>query len=162
MEVLSSSEFQIVFQLLLAVFLGGLVGIERETQERPAGLRTNSLVCLGSTLFTIISLRAFDYLLDKPGVSLDPSRVVASIIVGVGFIGAGLIIYRRFRIEGLTTAAGIWVVAGIGAAIGSGLYFTAIFSAFLTLIILNLLRIIEEKVFGKDDQIFKSDQQDFS
>ena len=150
MDFLLNPQVRIICQLLLAAILGGLVGFEREYQKRAAGLRTHSLVCIGATLFTIISLEAFGSWLDKPGVSFDPSRILAAIVMGVGFIGAGLIIYRRFRIEGLTTAAGIWVVAAIGVAIGTHLYLIAIFTAFLTLGILTILRLLEEKVFGKE------------
>jgi len=151
MDFLANPQIRIIFQLLLAVLLGGLVGFEREYQKRAAGLRTHSLVCLGATLFTVISLESFVSWLDKSGVSFDPSRVIAAIVLGVGFIGAGLIIFRRFRIEGLTTAAGIWVVAAIGVAIGVQLYLVAIFTAFLTLGILTGLRLLEEKVFGKEE-----------
>ena len=151
MDFLLNPQVRIIFQLLLAAVLGGLVGFEREYQKRAAGLRTNSLVCIGATLFTVISLEAFGSWLDKPGVSFDPSRILAAIVMGVGFIGAGLIIYRRFRIEGLTTAAGIWVVAAIGMAIGVQLYLIAIFTAFLTLAILTVLKLLEEKIFGKEE-----------
>jgi len=154
MDFFAFEQMQIAFQLILAAFLGGLVGLEREAQERAAGLRTNCLVCLGAALFTLISSNAFNSLLDNPGVRFDPSRVVSTIVMGVGFIGAGLIIYRKFRVEGLTTAAGIWTVAGIGVAVGAGLYFVAVFATFLVLVILNVLRILEERFFGKDKDIF--------
>ncbi len=151
MDFLLNPQVRIICQLLLAAILGGLVGFEREYQKRAAGLRTHSLVCIGATLFTIISLEAFGSWLDKTGVSFDPSRILAAIVMGVGFIGAGLIIYRRFRIEGLTTAAGIWVVAAIGMAIGVQFYLIAIFTALLTLAILTGLRLLEEKIFGKEE-----------
>ena len=125
------------------------MGFEREWKRKAAGLKTHSLTCLGATIFSIISLEAFNDWLGKPGVSLDPSRIIAGVVMGVGFIGAGLIIYRRFRIEGLTTAAGLWVVSAIGAAIGVKLYFLAIFAAFLTLGILTVLKLLEEKIFNK-------------
>jgi len=150
-DFLLNPQVRIMFQLLLAAILEGLVGFEREYQKRAAGLRTHSLVCIGATLFTVISLEAFGSWLDKPGVSFDPSRILAAIVMGVGFIGAGLIVYRRFRIEGLTTAAGMWVVAAIGMAIGVQFYFIAIFTAFLTLAILTVLRLLEEKIFGKEE-----------
>ena len=151
MDFLLNPQVRIICQLLLAAILGGLVGFEREYQKRAAGLRTHSLVCIGATLFTIISLQAFGPWLDKAGVSFDPSRILAAIVMGVGFIGAGLIIYRRFRIEGLTTAAGIWVVAAIGMAIGVQFYLIAIFTALLTLTILTGLRLLEERIFGKQE-----------
>jgi len=149
MDFLGDPQFQMVFQLLLAVFLGGLVGFEREIQKRTAGLRTNSLVCLGATLFTSVSLNASYHLATEVTANLDPSRVIASIVTGVGFIGGGLIIYRGFKVEGITTAAGIWTVAAIGVAIGTQLYFVAIFATFIVLAILNILKIFESKVIRK-------------
>jgi putative Mg2+ transporter-C (MgtC) family protein len=146
MSFLLNSQIQIIIQLLLAVILGTLVGFEREFQKRAAGLKTHSLVCLGATLFTIVSLEVFKLFSDKSGVSFDPSKVISSIVMGVGFIGAGLIIYRRFKVEGLTTAAGIWVVAAIGVAIGIKMYLEAIFTTFLTLGVLTLFKVIEEKI----------------
>jgi len=151
MDFLLNPQVRIICQLLLSAILGGLIGFEREYQKRAAGLRTHSLVAIGSTLFTIISLEAFTGWLDNPGISFDPSRILAAIVMGVGFIGAGLIIYRRFRVEGLTTAAGIWVVAAVGMAIGAQLYLIAIFTALLTLVILTGLRLLEERIFGKEE-----------
>jgi len=142
-------EIQIIGQLVLAALLGALIGLEREYKKRAAGLRTHSLVCLGAALFTIISLEAFTSWLGKPGVTFDPGRIVGQIVLGIGFIGAGLIIFRQFRVEGLTTAAGLWVVAAIGVAVGTKLYLPAIFATFLALGILAGLRILEEKAIQK-------------
>lgn len=149
---LSDPQIQVIFQLFLAAILGGLVGLEREYQKRAAGLRTHSLVCLGSALFTIISTESFYQWLDKTGVSFDPSRIISGIVLGVGFIGAGLIMHRGFKIEGLTTAAGIWVVSAIGIAIGLKLYLVATFTSFLTLGILTILRLLENKFFGEKEE----------
>ena len=146
------SQLRIIFQLFLAALLGGLVGLEREYQRRAAGLKTHSLVSLGSALFTIISLEAFEALSGKTGISFDPSRVVAAIVVGVGFIGAGLIILRSFRVEGLTTAAGIWVVAGVGVAVAFQFYLIAAFTAFLALMILTVLKSAEEKFLRNEEK----------
>lgn len=140
-------QLQIALQLLLAVLLGGVVGLEREYTGKEAGFRTYALVCLGAAFFTIISTSGFNSFLGVPGVSFDPSRVVGQIVLGVGFLGAGLIVYRDLRIEGLTTAAGIWVVAAIGVAVGVRFYFAAIFVAFLAVAILAGFRAMEEKVF---------------
>lgn len=139
---------QIIIQLILAVVLGGLVGLEREYKRKEAGLRTYALVCLGATLFTMISFAGFEQFLWKEGVSFDPSRVAAQVVLGIGFIGAGLIIYRRLHIEGLTSAAGLWVTAAIGVAVGCQLYLAALVSTLLSVAILWLARIGEEKVFG--------------
>lgn len=141
-------DFEIIIQLFLAVVLGGLVGLERETLRREAGLRTFCLVCLGATLFTTVAFETFDSLMGKPGIELDPSRIIGQIVVGVGFLGAGLIIFRGARIEGLTTAAALWVVAAIGAAIGAKFYFLAALVTFLTVLILTGFRLLEEKLLG--------------
>ncbi len=151
MDFLSNPQIQIIFQLFLAAILGGLVGLEREYQKRAAGLKTHSLVCLGSALFTIISIESFYQWADTIGISFDPSRIISGIVLGVGFIGAGLIMHRGSRVEGLTTAAGIWVVAAIGIAVGIKLYLVATLAAFLTLGILAVLRLLEEKVFWKKE-----------
>jgi putative Mg2+ transporter-C (MgtC) family protein len=103
---------EMVLKLLLAFLAGGLVGLEREQQDRPAGLRTHMLVCGGSLLFTLISLR-----LDAPG---DHSRIAAQIVSGIGFLGAGTIFRSGSAVRGLTTAAGLWTVAAIGMGIGAG------------------------------------------
>lgn len=145
MELFDNPQIQIVFQLLLAAFLGALVGLEREYKKKEAGLRTYSLVSLGAALFVIIAFQVSMVFLSKPGVSFDPSRIIGQIVLGVGFIGAGLIIYRQFYIEGLTTAAGLWVAAGIGVATAVKLYWIAIFVTFLAIVILAGLRWFEEK-----------------
>jgi len=126
--------------LLVAAFLGGAIGLERELHGKPAGLRTNILICLGSCIFTIISTSLS---------GSDPGRIAAQIVTGIGFLGAGAIIHSGIGIQGLTTAAGIWVVASIGMACGSRMYFLAIVAALLTLTVLLLLPPLERK-FRKD------------
>lgn len=101
-----------ILQIFLAVILGGLVGWQREHIGKAAGPRTYALVCVGSALFTILSIQAFG--------GSEPSRMAAQIITGIGFIGAGMILHKRNAIEGLTTAAGLWVMAAIGTAVGAG------------------------------------------
>lgn len=140
--------FEIIIQLFLAVILGGLVGLEREFVRKEAGLRTFCLVCLGSTLFTTIAFEASNFLMGKPGIAFDPSRIIGQIVLGVGFLGAGLIIFRQARVEGLTTAAALWVAAAIGAAIGAKFYFLATLVTFLTILILTGFRLLEEKFLG--------------
>lgn len=142
-------DFQIIFQLILAVILGGFIGIEREYKRKEAGLRTYSLVCLGAAFFTMVSFESFKIFANQSGIDFDPTRIIGQIVLGIGFLGAGLIIFRGSHIEGLTTAAGLWVTAAIGAAIGAKLYFPAIFVTFLTVGILAGLRLIEEKLFNK-------------
>jgi len=132
--------------------LGGLIGLEREYKRKEAGLRTFSLVCLGSTLFTMVSLETFFLLSESKNIAFDPSRIIQAIAVGIGFIGGGLIIYRRFKIEGLTTAAGLWVTSAIGIAIGARLYFIAFTTSLLTIAILAILKSLERKVFDRKDE----------
>jgi putative Mg2+ transporter-C (MgtC) family protein len=113
----------LVIRLLIAAILGGAIGYEREQADKQAGFRTNILVCVGAALFTIASMHGFG------GLS-DPARVAAGIVVGIGFIGAGTIIRREAGVvTGITTAATVWVVAGVGLAIGSGLYILAVVTA---------------------------------
>jgi putative Mg2+ transporter-C (MgtC) family protein len=124
------SELEILTRLFLAFVLGGLIGLERELVDKPAGLRTHILVCLGSAQFTILSFNAF------PGS--DPSRIASYIVAGIGFIGAGTIIQTRERVVGVTTAASLWVTASIGMAIGIGFYFAAAVATVITLLTLGL------------------------
>ncbi len=126
-----------VVQLILAIILGGMLGWQRERVGKPAGVRTHSLVTAGSTLFTVLSVHAFN--------SSDPARVAAQVIVGIGFIGAGTIIHREDRIEGLTTAAGLWMAAAIGMAIGTERYILACSGTLLILLVL----LIDDSRFRK-------------
>ncbi|PIP23743.1 MAG: hypothetical protein COX90_02465 [Candidatus Nealsonbacteria bacterium CG_4_10_14_0_2_um_filter_38_17] len=151
MEFLNDPQIKMVFQLLLAALLGGLIGLERETQKKEAGLRTYTLVSLGAALFTSISFHVFSLFANETGVNFDPARIIGQIVLGVGFLGAGMIIFRGSHIEGLTTAAGLWIVAAIGCAVAAGLYFQAAFTTFLTLLILAGLKLVEKKVFHKEE-----------
>ncbi len=130
----------IVIKLLLAATLGGLIGLEREIHRKPAGLRTNMFMCLGSALFTILSAHVV------MGTGHDPGRISAQIITGIGFIGAGAIIRDRGSVVGLTTAATIFVVASIGMAVGMGLYATASFTTIVILLALSILGWAEKRL----------------
>ena len=121
-------------KLLLALVLGGLIGWERELYDKPAGFRTNTLICVGSTLFTIFSLKIGTI----PGT--DSARIAAQIVSGIGFLGAGAIIRRGEAVLGLTTAATIWFVASIGMGVGAGYYLTSSVGTALALAILVLFR----------------------
>ena len=126
------TEIEMVLRLLLAAALGATIGYQRERAKKPAGLRTHILISLGAALFTISSIYGF-------GTGIDQSRVAAGIVAGIGFLGAGAIIRRGEGIvEGLTTAATIWAVAGIGLAAGAGLYLVSAVTAAITLIVLLL------------------------
>ena len=141
------SLLDITIKILFSIFLGGLVGLEREIKHKPAGLRTNILICLGSTIIMIVSLN----LSKIYGSIVDPSRIAAQVVTGIGFIGAGAIIRSRGSVHGLTTAATIWVIAGIGLAIGNGYYSAAIISTFVVMIILNLGTRLEKKFKPETD-----------
>jgi len=142
-------ELQIISQLILATVLGALIGLEREIKRKEAGLQTYSLLALGTCLFTIIFFELFNSFFGKTGISFDPSRIIMAIAIGIGFIGAGVIFRQSSGIVGLTTAAGLWVTAAIGIAIGAGLYFLAIFTTFLTFLILAGFGLLEEKILKK-------------
>src|SRR6478609_1597471 len=122
---MSVDELDIVWRLGLALALSAAIGLERELSQKSAGLRTYTLVGLGSALFMIISKYGFYDVLGED-VVLDPSRVAAQIVSGIGFIGAGLIFVRRDSVRGLTTAAGVWLTAAVGAAAGAGMPVLAI------------------------------------
>lgn len=129
----------LLVQLLLATLLGGAIGLERELSGKPAGLRTNILICVGSTLFTVLSVKL------SAGIG-DPGRVAAQILTGVGFIGAGTILHTRGSVTGLTSAATIWVVAAIGMALGAGAYTEALGTTLLVMTILKGLGYLETRV----------------
>lgn len=141
MEGILIQDFEIVFQLVLACLLGGLLGLEREFLKKTAGLRTFILVCMGSTVFAIISQSAYDMFLGT--TSFDPSRMASQVIVGIGFLGAGAIIKRGDEVHGVTTAAGIWIAAAVGLAIGTQLYILGIMTAVLSLLVLIIVRKVE-------------------
>ncbi|MDD5097576.1 MAG: MgtC/SapB family protein [Candidatus Omnitrophica bacterium] len=138
------TDFQMVTRLVLTLVLSGLVGLERQVHRRDAGLRTHILVALGSCLIMLTSLYVFDIYKDM--VSLDPSRIAAGVITGIGFLGAGTIIREPSGVRGLTTAASLWVVAGVGLAVGCGFTKIAIYTTVLVLIVLHFLRYFEERL----------------
>lgn len=123
---------KLAFQVLLALVLGALVGLERERRNRPAGIRTFTLVSIGSCIFTILSYRGF--------LGSDPARIAAQIVTGIGFLGAGVMIQRKGTIYGLTSAAGIWAVAAVGMAVGTENYFLAVFGDVTIYVVLSVLR----------------------
>ncbi len=132
----------IVLRLLLAAVLGGLVGLERGVHRKPAGLRTSMFICLGSALFTVLSGEIARQLGDT-----SSTRIVSNLIPGIGFLGAGAIIRDRGSVVGLTTAATIFVMAGVGLAVGGGFYMVAIFTVLLILLALTALGWLEDR-FG--------------
>ena len=142
------TDFDVITRLTLSVVLSGLIGLERQIQRRTAGLRTHILVSLGSCLIMLTSLYVFD--IYNKITSMDPTRIAAGVITGIGFLGAGAIIWDSEKVTGLTTAASLWVVAGIGLAIGCGFFIAGIFTTILTLVALFFFRALEKVIFGKE------------
>ena len=136
-------------KLFVAAILGGIIGWERHKRGRPAGLRTHLLVCIGVTLMMLVSEHIF---LKYQGyghnsvLRIDPARIAAQVVTGIGFLGAGTIMRSRTSIRGLTTAASLWVVAGIGLAVGSGFILPAIFTTVIAMMILTLNSFVEKKL----------------
>ena len=128
-----------IIRLLTAGILGAIIGLEREYRAKEAGYRTHFLVSLGSALIMIVSQHGFSEVLGQTGIGLDPSRMAAQVVTGIGFIGAGTIILNKQIVRGLTTAAGIWAASGIGLCIGAGMYTLGLSATALTLIGLELL-----------------------
>jgi len=131
----------LLIRLLLAALLGGLIGLEREISGKPAGLRTNILICVGAALLTELSVAIGVLAPERPNA--DPARIAAQIVSGIGFLGAGTIIQARGSVVGLTTAATLWVVAAIGMAVGAAAYVEAIGTCILVIAVLVLLRRLE-------------------
>ncbi len=135
------TSISIINRLILSVILGGIIGFEREVSKRSAGLRTHILVCLGSCLIMLTSLYVFD--IYKDIVPLDPVRIAAGVVTGIGFLGAGTIIHSGEGVKGLTTAASLWLVAAIGLSIGCGFYLASLITSILAIIVLYVLGHLE-------------------
>lgn len=131
-ELTLADQLDFALRLTVGLFLGAVIGFEREIHSQPAGFRTHSVVALGAAIFTVVSAYAFT------GPGSDPTRIAAQIVSGIGFIGAGTILQSRGQIRGLTTAASLWSVAGIGMASGAALYGVAVIGTVLMLVILSL------------------------
>jgi putative Mg2+ transporter-C (MgtC) family protein len=136
-ELTLDMQLDLALRLTVGLVLGAIIGFERELHRQPAGFRTHSLVSLGAALFTVVSAFGFT------GDMVDPTRVAAQIVSGIGFIGAGTILQYRGHIRGLTTAASLWSVAAVGTAAGAGLYVVALVGTVLILVILSLLDSVE-------------------
>jgi putative Mg2+ transporter-C (MgtC) family protein len=138
-------EWELILRLVIAAVLGSLIGADRERLVWAAGLRTHMLVCVGACLFMIVSAFGFSDILNTAHVVLDPSRIAAQVVSGIGFLGAGSILLRGEVVRGLTTAASLWTVAAIGLAVGGGLYVEAVFATVLILVILAGIKPLEER-----------------
>ena len=133
-------DLSIGIKLIIAAVLGGLIGLEREIRDKPAGLRTNMLVCMGATQFMVVSMKAAQLF------GGDPMRIAAQIITGIGFLGAGAVLHSHGFVVGLTTAATIWVVAGVGMALGAGMYGTAVAASVMAVVTLSLFSMVERRI----------------
>lgn len=138
-----ATEFDLVLRLLLAAFLGALIGVEREIHDHPAGIRTHLLVALGSGLFTVLSIVGFP---SAAEAATDPSRIAAQIVTGIGFLGAGAILKYGPTVRGLTTAASLWAAAGIGMAAGAGQPILGVTATVIVLVSLWPLRILSQRL----------------
>jgi len=145
-QIVEMFRLQLMLQVGLATLLGGAIGLERELGGKPAGLRTNILICIGSVLYTHLSLAMLNAIAGSGGTGTDPTRVAGQIVTGVGFIGAGTILHARGAVVGLTSAATIWVVAAIGVALGSGYYLEGIATTLVVLVVLAGLGRVEKLV----------------
>ena len=151
----SPLELTMVLRLIVAAILGGIVGMERGSGDRPAGFRTHILVCVGSALFMLVSIYGFDdiapvttNLEDDIGTRRDTARIAAQVVSGIGFLGAGTILHEGLTIKGLTTAASLWIVSAIGLAVGSGMYLLSTVATILTLMTLVTFRTWEKRFAG--------------
>ncbi|MBN1869651.1 MAG: MgtC/SapB family protein [Candidatus Omnitrophica bacterium] len=142
-----SDLIDILFKVLLSILLSSLIGFERELRQKGAGLRTHILVGLGSTLIVLTSLHLFD--IYKESAVIDPTRMIAGVITGIGFICAGTIMHAQSRIRGLTTAAALWIVSGVGISVGAGHYSAAIIVSIVVFCVLVSMRSLEYQLSKK-------------
>jgi putative Mg2+ transporter-C (MgtC) family protein len=144
MEQFLSQNYEVILRLVVAVVLGLVVGAERLLVHKEAGMKTHALVSIGAAVFALISEELVQKYINLPG--LNPTMIPAQIVLGIGFLGAGLIMLQGSRLRGLTTATGLWVVAGVGLASGLGFYALAIIATILILLILTLVNILEKPI----------------
>ena len=149
MSFVTPNDMVLLGRLALSCILGGLIGYERESKSKSAGLRTNMLVCIGSCLIMILSTEIYSTVEGK--TNADPARLAAQVVSGIGFLGAGAIMKEGLNVTGLTTAACLWVVAGVGLSVGAGYYISAFFTSVLVFLVLE--------VFAKLDSFHKIDKK---
>ncbi len=144
----SLETMEMALRILLASALGGIIGLERERSDQPAGLRTHMLVGVGAALFTIVGAYGLADFGSAPGLDLDPTRIAAQVVTGIGFLGAGAIIQQGFSVRGLTTAASLWVTAAVGVAMGFGYWSAAVLTTGVTVVALLVFKELERRLFG--------------
>lgn len=160
MGLITIGRGELFARIALAILLGSLIGLERERGERAAGMRTHALVCLGSTVFMLVSAYGVAALVgssatpnSQSALRIDPFRLAAQVVSGIGFLGAGAIFFRREIVRGLTTAAGLWVVAGIGLAVGAGMYLVSIGATVASLVVLAGFKPIEDRLIRRPQRL---------
>lgn len=155
------SQWEALLRVALAAVFGGVIGLERELREKQAGLRTNMLVAMGAALFTVSSIQFAEFFVNWPGsIRMDPSRIISTIVTGVGFLGGAVVFRTEQRVSGVTTAASIWAVTAVGVAAGAGRYVTAGGATVLIMIVLLVVGLIEHKVGFKKGQILPQIEDD--
>ena len=149
-----------ILSIVIAALLGGAIGLEREYRSKEAGFRTHFLVGLGSGLFMVLSLYGFEDFIGIQGIQRDPSRIAAQVVSGIGFIGAGCIIFQKNAVKGLTTAAGLWVTSAIGMTAGAGMYALSAVATALVLICLEGSDFIHHKIFHEKADTADSEKEE--
>lgn len=144
---------EFLLRLILASLLGGVIGLERQIRAKEAGVRTHILIGIGSAMFMIVSKYGFYDVIEHSHIGLDPSRIAAQVVTGVGFLGAGNILVQKQTIRGLTTAADVWVTAAIGLVIGSGMYEVGIIGTIMALIVLEFFRQLTYRFLNRHLQL---------
>ena len=154
-------DWQYLLTIFVGAILGGAIGLEREYRSKEAGFRTHFLVGLGSALFMVLSMHGFDSFEGQPGVIIqrDPARMAAQVVSGIGFIGAGTIIFQKNVVKGLTTAAGLWVTSAIGMTAGAQMYDVAIAATVLVLICLEGSNFLHHRVFNSHKREYDADEK---
>ena len=134
-----NQQLTFILQLTLAIIFGGLIGLNRQMEDKPAGMRTFILVCMGTTLLSIISKYHYLYINLNPNTEIVPIQLASYAIAGIGFLGGGIIYHKKDNVEGITTAASLWVVAAVGIAIGFGFYWLALYTTLAEFVIVSML-----------------------
>ena len=160
MMMIDSMTWEFILRIFIAALLGGMVGLEREYRAKEAGFRTHFLVGLGSALFMILSAHGFDDITLTEATRHDVSRIAAQVVSGIGFIGAGCIIFQKHVVRGLTTAAGLWVASAIGMAAGAGMYAVAAASTVMVLVCLELMNFLHHHVFKHRAREYDTDDEE--
>lgn len=154
------SEVQIILRVLVGAALGAVIGLERERDNQPAGLRTHMILVIGATLAMVLSVN-LGYLFARPGTPADPARLAAQVISGIGFLGAGAILRYGFNVKGLTTATSLWTMAIVGLTVGAGYYLVSVVTTAIMLVVLALLNIIENRFVRTSVSRFISIQAEY-